>query len=88
MLSNKQLLAAYESATGKKLQEKQLGSVEDLKAWIEQKKPSANSPVEYIPQQYEYMMVSGKGKLDNIQNSRYPNIKPLTMRQYLEQTDL
>jgi uncharacterized protein YbjT (DUF2867 family) len=87
VLTMKQLLAAYEEATGKKLQEKQLGSVEDLKAWIEQKKPSADSPVEYVPQQYEYTMVSGKGKLDNIQNSRYPNIKPLTVRQYLEQTN-
>jgi uncharacterized protein YbjT (DUF2867 family) len=88
VLSNKQLLAAYEEATGKKLQVKHLGSVADLKAWIEQKKPSANSPIEYIPQQYEYVMVSGKGKLDNIQNSRYPHIKPLTVRQYLQQTDL
>lgn len=84
-LSNKQLLAAYEEATGKKLQEKRLGSIEELKAWIEQKKPSANSPVEYLPQQYEYVMVSGKAKLDNIQNSRYPNIKPLTVRQHLLQ---
>jgi len=88
VLTMKQLLTAYEEATGKKLQEKRLGSVEDLRAWIEQKKPSANSPVEYIPQQYEYAMVSGKGKLDNIQNFRYPDIKPLTVRQYLEQTDL
>jgi hypothetical protein len=88
VLSNKQLLAAYEEATGKKLLEKRLGSVEDLKAWIEQKKPSANSPVEYLPQQYEYVMVSGKAKLDNIQNSRYPNIKPLTVRQYLKQQKL
>lgn len=88
VLSNKQLLAAYEEATGKKLTEKRLGSVEDLKAWIEQKKPSANSPVDYIPQQYEYAMVSGKGKLNNIQNSRYPHIKPLTVRQYLQQTNL
>jgi uncharacterized protein YbjT (DUF2867 family) len=74
VLTMKQLLAAYEEATGKKLTEKRLGSVEDLKAWIEQKKPSANSPVDYIPQQYEYAMVSGKGKLNNIQNSRYPHI--------------
>lgn len=88
VLSNKQLLAAYEEATGKKLHEKRLGSVEDLKAWIEQKKQSANSPVDYIPQQYEYAMVSGKGKLNNIQNSRYPHIKPLTVRQYLQQTNL
>jgi NAD(P)-dependent dehydrogenase (short-subunit alcohol dehydrogenase family) len=88
VLTMKQLLTAYEEATGKKLQEKRLNSVEDLRAWIEQKKPLANSPVEYIPQQYEYAMVFGKGKLDNIQNSRYPDIKPLTVRQYLEQTDL
>lgn len=88
VLSHKQILAAYEEVTGKKLQEKRLGSVEELKAWIEQKKPFANSPVEYVPQQYEYTMVSSKGKLDNIQNSRYPNIKPLTVRQFLEQADL
>lgn len=88
VLTMKQLLAAYEEATGKKLQEKRLGSVEDLKAWIDQKKPSAKSPVEYVPQQYEYVMVSGKSKLDNIQNFRYPNIKPLTVRQYLEQQKL
>lgn len=37
VLTMKQLLAAYEEATGKKLQEKRLGSVEELKAWIEQK---------------------------------------------------
>lgn len=84
VLTMKQLLAAYEEATGKKLQEKHLGSVEELKTWIEEKKPQADSPVEYIPQQYEYTMVSGKAKLDNIQNSRYPQIKPLTVREYLE----
>ena len=36
VLTMKELLAAYEEATGNKLQEKQLGSVEDLLAWIEQ----------------------------------------------------
>lgn len=86
VLTAKQLLAAYEEATGKTLEQKPLGTVEELKAWIAAKKLSANSPVEYIPQQYEYAMVSGKGKLDNIQSDRYPNIKPLTMRQYIQQT--
>ncbi len=86
VLTAKQLKAAYEEATGNRLAEKPLGSVEELKAWIAAKKPSASSPVEYIPQQYEYAMVSGKGKLDRIQNDRYPHIKPLTVRQYLQQT--
>ena len=84
VLTAKQLKAAYEEATGNKLKEKPLGSVEELKAWINNKKPSATSPVEYVPQQYEYSMVSGKGKLDNPQNARYPHIKPLTVKQYLQ----
>lgn len=88
VLTMKELLAAYEEATGKTLQVQQLGSVEELKAWIEQKKPIARSPVEYIPQQYEYAMVSGKAKLDNLQNDRYPHIKPLTVKQYLQQANL
>ncbi|WP_255409336.1 hypothetical protein [Chlorogloea sp. CCALA 695] len=33
-------------------------------------------------------MVFSGGKLDHIQNSRYSHIQPLTVRQYLEQTDL
>ena len=85
VLTMKELLNSYQEATGKKLQVKHMGSVEELKNWIETKKPNASSPVEYVPQQYEYAMVSGKGKLDNIQNSRYPHIKPLTVKQYIEQ---
>ena len=88
VLTMKQLKTAYESATGKKLEVKHMGSVEELKNWIENKKQTAESPLEYIPQQYEYAMVSGKGKLDNIQNSRYPQIKPLNVKQYIEQAGL
>ncbi len=83
VLTTKQLKAAYEQATGNILKEKPLGSVAELQAWIAAKKPSASSPVEYVPQQYEYTMVSGKGKLDHLQNDRYPHIKPLTIAQFL-----
>lgn len=87
VLTAKQLKAAYEEATGNQLAEKPLGSVAELQAWIAAKKPSASSPVEYVPQQYEYTMVSGKGKLDNLQNDRYPQIKPLTVKQFLSKGD-
>jgi uncharacterized protein YbjT (DUF2867 family) len=83
VLTSKQLKAAYEKATGNILTEKPLGSVAELQTWIAAKKPSASSPYEYIPQQYEYTMVSGKGKLDHLQNDRYPHIKPLTIEQFL-----
>ncbi len=87
VLTAKQLKAAYEEATGNQLAEKPLGSVAELQAWIAAKKPSASSPVEYVPQQYEYTMVSGKGKLDHLQNDRYPQIKPLTVKQFLSKGD-
>ena len=83
VLTAKQLKAAYEKVTGNILTAKPLGSVAELQAWIAAKKPSASSPVEYVPQQYEYTMVSGKGKLDRLQNDRYPHIKPLTVKQFL-----
>ncbi|MGL5833316.1 MAG: aromatic alcohol reductase [Waterburya sp.] len=88
VLTMKELLNSYQEATGKKLKVEHLGSVEELKSWIDNKKQTADSPLEYIPQQYEYAMVSGKGKLDNLQNSRYPHIKPLTVKQYIEQANL
>lgn len=83
VLTAKQLKAAYEEVTGNKLTEKSLGSVAELQAWIAAKKPTASSPVEYVPQQYEYTVVSGKGKLDHLQNDRYPQIKPESARQFL-----
>ena len=88
VISMEKLLTTYEQTTGKALTKKRLGSVEDLKSWIEQKKSLADSPMEYLPQQYLYAMVSGKGKFNNIQNARYPKIEPLTTKQYLEQADL
>lgn len=87
VLTMKQLKTAYEEGTGKQLEMKHMGTVEELKSWIENKQQTASSPVEYIPQQYEYAMVSGKGKLDNIQNSRYPHIKPLTVAEYVKQAN-
>ncbi len=83
-LTMKEFRAAYEDATGRRLEERRLGSVDELKAWIEAKKRTASSPYEYLPQQYHYAMVSGKGKLDDIQDARYPRIRPLTVRQFLQ----
>lgn len=88
VISMKQTLATYQQVTGKELEVKHLGSVADLENWIEQKKQTALSPNEYLPQQYVYTMVSGKGKLDDIQNYHYSQIQPLTVKQYLETANL
>ena len=86
-LTAKQLKAAYEEATGNKLTEKSLGSIAEMKAWITTKKASASSLADYVSHQYDYAMVSGKGKLDQIQNDRYPHIKPMTVKQFLIKGD-
>lgn len=88
VLTMKQLLATYEEVTGKKLEEKRLGSVDDLKAWIAKTKQTARSPFEYLMQQYHYAMVSGKGKLDELHNDRYQHIKPITVKQFITQAGL
>jgi uncharacterized protein YbjT (DUF2867 family) len=82
-LTAKQLKATYEEATGTKLTEKPLGSIAEFKAWITAKKASASSLEEYVYHQYIYAMVSGKGKLDQIKSDRYPQITPMTVKQFL-----
>lgn len=86
-LTPKQLKATYEEATGTQLTEKLLGSIAEMQAWIATKKASAKSLNEYVFHQYMYAMVSGKGKLDRIGNARYPNIKPMTVKQFLNKGD-
>ncbi len=83
-LTAKQLKATYEAATGTQLTEKRLGSIPEMQAWIATKKASASSLAEYISDQYDYAMVSGKGKLDRLQNDRYPQIEPITVKQFLD----
>lgn len=85
VLTMKQLLATYEEVTGKQLEARSLGSVDDLKAWITQTKQTAASPMDYVFQQYQWSMVSGKAKLDPLDNDRYPHIQPTTVKQYLIQ---
>ncbi|MGI8500208.1 MAG: aromatic alcohol reductase [Hassallia sp.] len=86
-LTEKQLKATYEAATGTQLSEKRLGSIAEMKAWIADKKASASSVEEYVYDQYTYAMESGKGKLDHIESDRYPHIKPKTVKQSLSKGD-
>jgi nucleoside-diphosphate-sugar epimerase len=81
----KQLLVTYQTVTGKTLIENNLGSVEDLSAWIKKTKAISTSPYQYLPQQYLFSMVSGKGKLDDIANDRYPHIKLTPVSEYIRQ---
>jgi nucleoside-diphosphate-sugar epimerase len=83
VLTMKQILAAYEETTGKKLIEKQSGSVEQLKVSIEQSRNKAKTHFEYLAEQYHYTLVSGKGKFDQLDNDLYPHIQPTTVREFI-----
>jgi nucleoside-diphosphate-sugar epimerase len=88
IITMKQLLETYQNVTGKTLVANQLGSIEDLTAWIEKTKAVATSPYEYLPQQYLLTMVSGKGKLDNIANIQYPQIALTSVAEYIGRVGL
>lgn len=87
VLTLKQLHATYESVTGQTLMLERMGSIEELKQQIEAKKQTATSHFEYLADQYQYVTFSGKGKLDHLDNDRYPHIKPATVKQFLTKTD-
>jgi uncharacterized protein YbjT (DUF2867 family) len=87
VLSFKQLHHYCETTSGKTLSENHLGSVEELQAWIAQAKQKATSHFEYLAQQYLYVMVSGKGKLQSLDNDRYPQIQPTNVTDFLKRRD-
>lgn len=84
VLSMKELCATYELVKGKTLVQRCLGSMKDLKKEISQRKACASSPNDYLAEQYLLSMLLEKGKFDNLQNSRYPKIKPSTISQYIQ----
>jgi hypothetical protein len=86
VLTMKQFHQALETGSGRKLEARSLGSVADLRAEIERRKQTATNPWDWISLQYVWCMVSGKGKLDAIDNSRYPHIHPISVTDFVAQT--
>ena len=83
VLTLRELHAEVEQATGQTLQIRELGTIADLEAEIERRKTTARNPYEYVSLQYQWAMVTGKGKLQNLNNADYPDITPMTIAQFL-----
>ena len=83
VLTMRQLHAEVEKATGRTLQIRELGSVDDLKAEIERCKETAKDPYEFVSLQYQWAMVTGKAKLHDLRNDDYPNITPTSVTEFL-----
>lgn len=84
-LSMKHLRSLYETNTIQVLKERCRGSVADLQTLIAERKATAKSPADYSAYQYHYALVSGKGKLQHIQNERYPHIQPQSVQSYIRE---
>jgi uncharacterized protein YbjT (DUF2867 family) len=85
VISMKQILAAYQEVSGQKLTEQRMGSVDELKTWIDKTRDTAESHFDYLAEQYHYTLVSGKGKFDRLDNYRYPHIQTTTVRKFVAQ---
>ncbi len=83
-ISFNQMKAVFEEVTGRTLTSNYLGSVDELREWIEVKKKTAQHPWEYLGAQYTWVMATGKSKLDNLANDRYPHIVPMTFREFFK----
>lgn len=88
VLTFQELVRAYESASGKRLTVERLGSLADLEAKIAklQTEDPANF-LAYLPLMYYGPMLSGKGKVEPM-NSRYPNVKPTSVAEYVAEEHL
>ncbi|MEV4018791.1 aromatic alcohol reductase [Nonomuraea angiospora] len=85
VLTLKELHRAMERGSGRRLEARRLGSTDDLSAEIERRKAVATDTFEYLLLQYNWAMVSGKGKLDPLENHRYPGIQPTSAEEYFRQ---
>lgn len=74
---------SLEKASGRSLEARSLGTVEELHLLIDEKKRTATNPWEWISLQYTWCMVSGKGKLQNLDNARYPQIRPVSVESFV-----
>ena len=83
VISQKGIIAAYGRATGRRLEGKRMGSADDLRALIDEKKKGAKSVMDYLLLQYHWTMITGKAKLDTLDNARYPGVRAKTVEQFL-----
>ncbi len=84
-----QLVAEYETGSGKKLNVERLGSIDDLSARIaELQKADPQNLLAYLPLTYLRSIMAGEGQLKSLMNDRYPGIDPTTVREYVAKEGL
>ena len=77
------MAAAYKAGTGRSLDLVRLGSIEDGYAELERRKGETQDPMALLPLMYALPMMSGKTRLKNVENDRFPDVHPTTLQAFL-----
>ncbi|WP_129662401.1 NmrA family NAD(P)-binding protein [Rothia uropygialis] len=77
-----ELVAEIEAGLGREITVINNGSLDDLSAEIDQLTANEDTRMSAVPLMYWRAMISGKGGAGELQNSRYPEITPETVREY------
>ncbi|MEV5328932.1 NmrA family NAD(P)-binding protein [Nonomuraea sp. NPDC052634] len=85
VLTLRELHQAMERGSGRRLRPRRLGGVDELEAEIARLKTAGADPFAWLLLQYTWAMVSGKGKLDPLDNDRYPGVRPTTAEEFFRQ---
>lgn len=72
------IVAAHARATGRRYEPRSRGDVDDLRAWIDARHQEGDHGSALMGRYVEYML-SGQTQLQDVQNDRYPDIKPRTL---------
>ncbi|WP_116100797.1 NmrA family NAD(P)-binding protein [Amycolatopsis thermalba] len=86
VLSMRQFHDALQRGSGRTLELRHLGSADDLRAEITRRAAATENPFEYVALQYQWCMVTGKAKFDNLDNARYPQVTPQSLTDFVRAT--
>jgi hypothetical protein len=81
-----QLVSEYEAGSGRSVEVVRMGSLDDMSALIAKRQQEApHNFYGYLPLMYWRAMLSGKGRLESPDRSRYPQIQPMGIEQYVRE---
>ncbi|MCP2342077.1 NmrA family NAD(P)-binding protein [Actinomadura rupiterrae] len=83
VLSTRQFHQAVQDGSGRTLELRHLGTADELRAEIARRASRTQNPFDYVALQYQWCMVTGKGKFDVLDNGRYPEITPMSVTDFV-----
>ncbi|MEV5574182.1 NmrA family NAD(P)-binding protein [Spirillospora sp. NPDC052269] len=86
VLSMRQFHEAVQGGSGRTLELLHLGTADELRAEIERQAAQTENPFEYVGLQYQWSMVTGKGRFDVLDNDRYPQVKPTSVAEFVRKS--